>query len=66
VKGPGELIATGNGDATGHASFQSTEINAFNGLCLAIVRAKSGESGKITLEAESDGLATTAATIRGY
>ncbi len=65
MKGPGELIATGNGDATSHVSFQSTEINAFNGLCLAIVRAKSGESGKITLEAESDGLATTAVTIRG-
>ena len=60
IKGPGEIVATGNGDATSHASFQSLEPNAFNGLCLAIVRAKNGEPGKITLEAESDGLSGNA------
>ena len=65
VKGPGEIVATGNGDATSHVSFQSQELNAFNGLCLAIVRAKSGESGKITLEAESDGLTGATVVIRG-
>lgn len=64
IKGPGEIIATGNGDATSHASLQSQEPNAFNGLCLAIVRAKSGESGKIILKAESDGLAGATVVIR--
>jgi beta-galactosidase len=61
IKGPAEIVATGNGDATSHASFQSKEPNAFNGLCLAIVRAKNGDPGKITVKAESDGL--TAATL---
>jgi beta-galactosidase len=64
VKGPGEIIATGNGDATSHDSFQSLEPKAFNGLCLAIVRAKSGESGRITIEAEADGLAGASVTIK--
>ena len=64
VTGPGEIIATGNGDATSHASFQSLEPNAFNGLCLAIVRAKPGETGKIILGAESDGLTSASLTIK--
>jgi len=63
VKGPGEIVATGNGDATSHVSFQSKELDAFNGLCLAIVRANAGESGKITLEAQSDGLAAGTVVI---
>jgi len=65
IQGPGEIVATGNGDAASHASFQSTEPNAFNGLCLVIVRAKAGEAGKITLEAESDGLESASLVIRG-
>jgi len=64
IKGPGEIVATGNGDATSHASFQSTEPNAFNGLCLVIIRAKAGEAGKITLEAQSDGLIPARIIIR--
>jgi beta-galactosidase len=61
INGPGEIVGTGNGDATSHASFQSKEPSAFNGLCLAIIRAKNGEPGKITVKAEADGL--TAATL---
>jgi len=61
VKGPGEIIATGNGDATSHDSFQSLEPKAFNGLCLAIVRASA--PGKITIEAEADGLVGASVTI---
>jgi beta-galactosidase len=64
IKGPGEIVATGNGDATSHASFQSTEPNAFNGLCLAIIRANPGEAGKIILEAKSEGLTRATITIR--
>jgi beta-galactosidase len=64
ITGPGEIVATGNGDATSHASFQSTEPRAYNGFCLAIVRAKTGVSGKIILEAESDGLASATIEIR--
>ena len=63
ISGPGEIVATDNGDATSHESFQAPEKNAFNGLCLAIVRRKAGEAGKIVLKAESDGLAGAEATI---
>jgi len=49
LNGPGEIVATDNGDATSFESFQSHEHNAFNGLCLAIIRTKAGETGKITL-----------------
>ena len=56
ITGPGEIVATDNGDATSFESFQSHERDAFNGLCLAIVRTKAGESGKITLRATSEGL----------
>ena len=64
VKGPGEIIATGNGDATSHVSFQSKEPDAFNGLCLAIVRANKGEEGKITVEAQADGLSGARVVVR--
>jgi len=63
IEGAGEILATGNGDATSHVSFQSKELNAFNGLCLAIVRASPGETGKITIKAQSDGLIPAKLTI---
>jgi beta-galactosidase len=58
INGPGEIVATDNGDATSFESFQSHERKAYNGLCLVIVRAKAGESGNIMLRAASEGLAT--------
>jgi len=63
ISGPGEIVATDNGDATNFESFQSHERNAFNGLCLVIVRTKAGESGKIMLRATSEGLATAETPI---
>lgn len=64
VDGPGEIVATDNGDATSFESFQAPERNAFNGLALVIVRAKAGQRGTIKLVAESDGLRTGSARIR--
>lgn len=61
-EGPGEIIATDNGDAMDFTPFVSQERQAFNGLCLVIVKGKPGESGKIILKAESDSLAS-ASTI---
>jgi beta-galactosidase len=58
ISGPGEIVATDNGDATDHTSFQSKTRNAYNGLALVIVRSKVGGSGPITLKASSDGLQT--------
>jgi beta-galactosidase len=64
ISGPGEIVATDNGDATSFESFQSHDRNAFNGLCLVIVRAKAGESGKITLQATSEGLTSVEIPIK--
>jgi beta-galactosidase len=61
LEGPGEIVATDNGDATNLESFQSKERAAYNGLALVIVRTKAGAPGILTLKAASDGL--TAAEI---
>ena len=62
LTGPGEIVAVDNGDATSHAPLQGTsDSKAFNGLAQVIVRAKPGQTGPITLRAESNGL--TAATV---
>jgi len=63
ITGPGEIVATDNGDPTSFESFQSHDRKAFNGLCLAIVRGKPGERGKIKLTAKADGLAAETASI---
>ncbi|HEY1685352.1 MAG TPA: beta-galactosidase GalB [Tepidisphaeraceae bacterium] len=56
IHGPGEIVAVDNGDATSFEPFQAKEHDAFNGLCLAIVRTLPGKTGKIWLSAESPGL----------
>ncbi len=56
VDGPGEIVATNNGDPTSFEPFQAPERKAFNGLCLVIVRAEAGQAGKIQLTASSEGL----------
>ncbi|KAK2750472.1 hypothetical protein FQN55_002072 [Onygenales sp. PD_40] len=56
ISGPGEIVATDNGDPTDMTVFPSLERNAFSGLALAVVRAKAGESGEITVSAAADGL----------
>jgi beta-galactosidase len=64
VEGPGEIVATDNGDPTSFEPFPSTERNAFNGLCLVIVRAKPGRTGMIRLKAESGALQGASVTLR--
>lgn len=56
VDGPGEIIATDNGDQTDFIPFPETERKAFSGKVLAIVRAEKGASGEFTVKAEADGL----------
>lgn len=64
VSGPGEIVATDNGDPTSFESFQSPQRKAFNGLALVIVRAKKGASGPITVRVESQGLAPAETVIQ--
>jgi beta-galactosidase len=56
ISGPGEIVAVDNGDPTCLDPFHSTEHDAFNGLCLVIVRATG--PGEITLNATSPNLKT--------
>jgi beta-galactosidase len=65
IEGPGEIVATDNGDATSFESFQAPERNAYNGLALVIVRAKAGQPGTIKLTASADGLASAVTEIKG-
>lgn len=64
VSGAGELIATDNGDPTSFVSFQSPVKQAFNGLCLGIVRTKKGEAGSIHITVKSEGLPTETITVQ--
>lgn len=64
LAGPGEIVATDNGNATSHEPFQQANRAAFNGMCLTIVRAKAGEPGPIRLTAEADGLKGSEVVIR--
>ena len=64
IAGPGEIVATDNGDPTDFTVFPSHDRKAFNGLALAIVKAKREERGTITVTAKSDGLAEASAAIK--
>lgn len=56
IDGPGEIVATDNGDPTDMTSFASHERNAFGGLAMVIVRGLRGQRGTVTLRAEDDSL----------
>jgi len=53
IEGPGEIVATDNGDPTDFVPFPSHERKAFSGLALVIIRSKEGEPGSIILIAKS-------------
>jgi beta-galactosidase len=63
VEGPGEIVATDNGDPTSFESFQYHDHKAFNGLCLVIVRGLAGQPGQIKVTARADGFKIGTATI---
>jgi beta-galactosidase len=65
IEGAGEIVATDNGDATNMVSFASHTREAFNGLCLVIVKSKKGKKGEMKLTAESVGLTTASMKIVG-
>jgi beta-galactosidase len=56
IAGPGEIVATDNGDPASMVSFASTERAAYNGLVLAVIRPKKGEPGIINVTISSPGL----------
>jgi len=66
VSGPGEIVATDNGDPTDHTPFRFHDRNAFNGFCQVIIRAKaSAQPGQaIVVIANVAGLPPARAEIR--
>jgi beta-galactosidase len=63
IDGPGEIVATDNGDPTNFVPFPSHERAAFNGMCLAVVRGTPGEPGTIRLTAAAPALKSSTVTI---
>ncbi|KAI0109529.1 glycoside hydrolase family 2 protein [Nemania sp. FL0031] len=64
VSGAGELVATDNGDPTDLLAFPSKQRKAFSGLALAIVRAKAGKRGVITITASGANLKTNRIVVK--
>ncbi|MFN8253561.1 MAG: beta-galactosidase GalB [Ferruginibacter sp.] len=56
IEGPGEIIATDNGDPACLVSFASKQRDAYYGLALVIVRSKKGQTGLVKITAASAGL----------
>ena len=56
IEGPGTLAAIDNGDPTSLEPFVGTNRRAFHGLCLATVRSRRDEVGRIRLSAAAEGL----------
>lgn len=56
IEGPGEILATDNGDPASLVSFASKEREAYFGLLLVIVRSAKGKKGTIRITATSEGI----------
>ena len=56
IEGPGEIVATDNGDPANMVSFASKEREAYSGLVLAIIRSEKNKTGIIKITASSMGL----------
>lgn len=63
ISGAGEIVATDNGDATDHESFQNKSRRAYNGMALVIVRSIKGKSGKVTVRAVSENLKSSPVSL---
>jgi len=55
LNGPGIIAAVDNGDNASHELFQAKERHAYQGTCIAMIKAR-GSAGRITLTATSTGL----------
>jgi beta-galactosidase len=59
----GKIIGVDNGSIISHEPFQATERNAFQGTCIAIVRAMA-DTGVIEVTANAEGLQAATETIQ--
>ena len=63
VEGPGEIVATDNGDETDFGDFRSRKRRTFNGWAQAIVRRIPGRTGHLTVAVTSEGLPAASARV---
>jgi beta-galactosidase len=63
VEGPGEIVATGSGNAASQELFKAHKRRTFNGLALVIVKAKAGETGTIKINALSRKVGSAEITV---
>jgi beta-galactosidase len=63
ISAPGVIAAVDNGDIASHELFQTNVRHAYQGRCVAIVRASA--PGRITLSASADGLSAGTLSIEG-
>lgn len=56
IEGPGEIVATDNGDPADLVAFPSKERKAYSGLALIIVKGVKGQPGAIKITASAQGL----------
>ena len=63
ISGPGVIAAVDNADNASHEPFQATEHHAFQGQCIAFVKA-SATSGKMVVTASAPGLKSGFITIQ--
>jgi beta-galactosidase len=63
VSGPGVIAAVDSGDTVSHEPFQASQRKAFQGECVAFVKA-SAATGKIILTASAPGLIASSITIK--
>ncbi len=61
--GPGVIAAVANGSRSSHALFQTSPRRAFQGQCMAIVKAGAGAGRQITVRASAPGLSDSSITI---
>jgi beta-galactosidase len=62
LTGPGVIAAVDNGDVKSHEPFNVAQRSAYQGTCVAILRA-TADAGRITVTASAEGLAPGTATI---
>lgn len=63
ITGPGVIAAVDNSDNTSHESFQASERHAFQGRCIAVIKAN-GSSGRVVLTASATGLASASIAVK--
>jgi len=63
ITGPGEIVATDNGDPSDLVAFPSKSRKAFSGMALVIIKSKSGQPGKLIIKAESTDLKPESVTV---